>query len=45
MDVMDEEMVAVAVGTAEEGGILISKKSKLLHSKPIIFGITRQPSQ
>ena len=36
MDVVDEEMVA------EEGGMLISRKSRLPHSKPIIFGITRQ---
>ena len=41
MDVVDEEMAAEAVGTAEEGGMLISKKSKLPHSKPIISGITK----
>ena len=29
MDMVDEEMVAEVVGTAEEGGMLISKKSKL----------------
>ena len=45
MNVMDEEMVAEAEGTAKEGGMLISKKSKLPHSKPIIFGITRRLDQ
>ena len=43
--VVHEVMVAEAVGTAEEGGMLISKKSKLPHSKPIISGITRQLHQ
>ena len=43
--VVHEVMVAEAVGTAEEGGMLISKKSKLLHNRLIIFGITRQPRQ
>ena len=45
MDVVDEEMLEEAVETAEEGGMLISKKSKLPHSKPIISGITRQLHQ
>ena len=31
-DVVDEVMAAEAVGTAEEGEMLISKKSKLPHS-------------
>ena len=41
VDVVDEVMEAEAVETAEEEEMLISKRSNLPHSKPIIYGITK----
>ena len=41
IDVVGEVMAAEAVESAEEEEMLISKKSNLPHSKPIISGITK----
>ena len=44
-EVAHKVMVTEVMETAGEGAMRFSKKSKLLHNRQIICGITRQPCQ